>query len=124
MPTFDPFGFDTQIPPNENIQAVEDKLNSFQNNFNSLDSQLANAIIPSNPIKAPSGLKVPGKIFDPVFGTSVIFGFVLTSDFMSFCDYKPLARVGDLVFVVGIVGITVVAEIGVITSGCMDIRNN
>ena len=124
MPTFDPFGFDTEIPPNDNLQALEDKMGQFQNKFNNLESDLKAAIIPSNPIKPPSGLKVPGKIFDPVFGPNIIFGFVMTSDFMSFCDYKPLARVGDLVFVVGIVGITVVAEIGVITSGCMDVRNN
>jgi hypothetical protein len=124
MPTFDPFGFDTAIPPSENLQAIEDKMAGFQKGFNNLESDLKDAITPSNPIKPPSGLKVPAKIFDPVFGPSVIFGFVLTSDFMSFCDYKPLARVGDLVFVVGIVGITVVAEIGVITSGCMDVRNN
>jgi hypothetical protein len=124
MPTYDPFGFDLEIPPTETLQNIEDKVDNFQKDFNNLDQTLEDAIIPSNPPKSPSGLKTPGKIFDPIYGPDVIFGYVLTSDFMSFCDYKPISRVGDLVFVVGKVGKTVVAEIGVITSGCMDVRNN
>ena len=124
MPTIDPLSFDTEIPPNDNIEEVGNKLGRFQNKFNNLDSDLQNAIISTNPKTSPGSTKTPAKIFDPIFGPDVIFGFVMTSDFMSFCDYKPLSRVGDLVFVVGIVGITVVAEIGVITSGCMDVRNN
>ena len=124
MPTFDPLGFDFQIPPSENLQAIEDSLGKFQNKFNNLESDLKDAITPSNPPKTPSGLKTPAKLFDPVFGTDVLYGYIITSDFMSFCDYKPLARVGDLVFVVGRVGVTVVAEMGMITSGCMDVLNN
>jgi len=124
MPTIDLLNQSTSIPPNDNIEALRSGLTKFQNNVNSLDSQIHDAVIGNKPPQVPSGIKVPGKIFDPVFGVNVLFGYVITSDFMSFCDYKPLARVGDLVFVVGIVGITVVAEIGVITSGCMDVRNN
>lgn len=124
MPTVDLLNQSASIPPNDNIEAARESLTKFQNKFNNLDSQIQQAIIGTQPPKTPSGIKVPGKIFDPVFGINVLFGYVITSDFMSFCDYKPMARVGDLVFVVGIVGVTVVAELGVITSGCMDVRNN
>jgi hypothetical protein len=124
MATFDGIGFDLETPPDVNLDKVQQNLDTVQNKVNNLESDLKDAIISSSPPSIPSGIKVPAKIFDPLFGPNVIFGHVLTSDFMAFCDYKPLARVGDLVFVVGIVGITIVAEIGVITSGCMDVRNN
>jgi len=38
MPTFDPFGFDLAIPPNENLQAIGDKMGQFQKKFNKLES--------------------------------------------------------------------------------------
>jgi hypothetical protein len=125
MATVDLLNLNQSLSPTENMQAAMDSLKSMQDGVNGLENKLHDTLVgASTTPKPPSGLKVPAKIFDPIFGVNVLYGHVLTSDFMSFCDYKPLARVGDLVFVVGIVGITVVAELGVITSGCMDVRNN
>jgi hypothetical protein len=125
MATVDLLNINQSLSPTENMQAAADALQSFQKDVNGLENKLRDSIVgASSTPTVPSGLKVPAKIFDPIFGVNVLYGYVITSDFMSFCDYKPLARVGDLVFVVGIVGVTVVAELGTITSGCMDVRNN
>lgn len=115
-------GIEQQIEPTENIQNILNDLDNSQTKINSSVDSIT-TFNSASPLP-PGNVKVPAKIFDPIFGPNVIFGFVITSDFMSYCDYKPLVRVGDLVFVVGVVGQTIVAEMGTITSGCMDVRNN
>jgi len=69
----------------------------------------------------------PAKLFDPIFGPRVISGFIITSDFMSFCSYRPIARTGDLVLVIGIATwfpFPILVEVGTIISGCPDVRTN
>jgi hypothetical protein len=115
------------VGDNEAVKNITDTISNFEENFNSIDQKLQNAILPNVSAPTPNASlsgKIPAKLFDPIYGPNVIFGFIISSDFTAFCSFNPISRIGDLVFVVGMVGPNVVAEVGFITSGCMNAKNN